>query len=85
MSKWGNAIPVFLPKGLPLSQLEEGMARAREIMDRLSRKVRTRRVRNALLKGNLNFFWTAAKRRFTLNRLRGKQNTKASLVRRISR
>jgi radical SAM superfamily enzyme YgiQ (UPF0313 family) len=81
MSKWGNAIPVFLPKGLTLSQLEEGMARAREIMDRLLRKMRTRRVRNALLKGNMNFLWTAAKRRFTLNRLHGKQNTKGSSAR----
>jgi radical SAM superfamily enzyme YgiQ (UPF0313 family) len=65
MSKWGNAIPVFLPKDLTLSQLEEGMARGREIMDGLSRKARVQRVRSALLNGNISFFWKAAKRRFT--------------------
>lgn len=85
MSKWGNAIPVFLPKDLTLSQLEEGMARAKEIMDRLSRKARTRRVRNALMKGNINFFWKAAKGRFTINRSQGKQDTKDSSVERASR
>lgn len=62
MSKWGNAIPVFPPKDPTLSQLEEGMAWGREIMDRLSRKASVRGIRDAILKGDVDLFLKVAKR-----------------------
>jgi hypothetical protein len=52
MSKWGNAVPVFLPHGLTLGQLEEGMARGRRIMKKKLRRLRSRRVIDAVTRGD---------------------------------